>query len=71
MKAGKQTFTTVPQDHGNCSVGSVTHGLKTLSEVANNSDVLSLLECGWVTNDMVKQTPYGEKTLRIHYIWST
>ena len=71
MKAGKQTFTTVPQDHGNCSVGSVTHGLKTLSEVANNSDVLSLLECGWVTNDMVKQTPYGEKTSRIHYVWST
>lgn len=61
MKAGKQTFTTVPQDHGNCSVGSVTHGLKTLSEVANNSDVLSLLECGWVTNDMVKQLPMVKK----------
>ena len=56
-KAGKQTFTTVPQDHGNCSVGSVTHGLKTLSEVANNSDVLSLLECGWVTKDVVMQLP--------------
>ena len=46
-EAGRQTFTTIPQDHGNCSVGSVTHGLKTLSEVANNYDVLSLLECGW------------------------
>jgi uncharacterized protein (DUF169 family) len=61
MKAGKQTFTTVPQDHGNCSVGSVTHGLKTLSEVANNSVVLSLLECGWVTNDMVKRLPMVKK----------
>ena len=43
--------------HGNCSVGSVTHGLKTLAEVANNSDVLSLLECGWVTKDAVMQLP--------------
>ena len=57
MKAAKQTFTTIPQDHGNCSVGSVTHGLKTLAEVANNSDVLSLLECGWVTKDAVMQLP--------------
>jgi uncharacterized protein (DUF169 family) len=61
LKAGKQTFTTVPQDHGNCSVGSVTHGLKTLNEVANNSDVLSLLECGWVAKDMVMQLPMVKK----------
>ncbi len=61
MKAGKGTFTTIPQDHGNCSVGSVTHGLKTLSEVANNSDVLTLLECGWISKDMVAQLPVVKK----------
>lgn len=57
MKAARQTFTTIPQDHGNCSVGSVTHGLKTSAEVANNYDVLSLLECGWFTQDAVMQLP--------------
>jgi uncharacterized protein (DUF169 family) len=61
MKAGKRTFTTIPQDHGNCSVGSVTHGLKMLSEVANNSDVLTLLECGWVSKDMIIQLPVVKK----------
>ena len=49
------------QDHGNCSVGSVTHGLKTLSEVANNSDVSTLLECGWVSKDMVVELPVVKK----------
>jgi len=26
-EAATKTFSTVPEDHGNCSVGSVTHGL--------------------------------------------
>jgi len=39
MKAADRTFGTVAEDHGNCSVGSVTHGFKTLDEVAGNSDV--------------------------------
>lgn len=47
------TFSTVPEDHGNCSVGSLTHGLKDLDEVAGNDDVSSLLASGWVTMDMV------------------
>src|SRR5215216_5026465 len=33
MKASNQTFTTVPEDHGNCSVGSYTHGLKTAEKL--------------------------------------
>jgi uncharacterized protein (DUF169 family) len=57
MEAAKQTFTTVPGDHGNCSVGSLTHGLKTLSEVIGHSDVSSLIECNWVTKDTVIQLP--------------
>ena len=49
IKAAEQTFTTVPQDHFNCSVGSVTHGLKKLEEVMGNEDVQGILECEWVT----------------------
>ncbi|MFY9609907.1 MAG: DUF169 domain-containing protein [Blastocatellia bacterium] len=52
-----RTFTTEPADHGNCSVGSLTHGLKTLEEIAGNSDVAALLESGWVTMDVVPQIP--------------
>jgi uncharacterized protein (DUF169 family) len=57
MQAIDRTFTTVPADHGNCSVGSLTHGLKTLDEVAGNADVAALLECGWVTPAIVPQIP--------------
>lgn len=57
VEAADKTFTTRPEDHGNCSVGSLTHGLKTLEEVAGNSDVAALLESGWVTMDVVPQIP--------------
>jgi uncharacterized protein (DUF169 family) len=57
MKSTTRTFSTVPADHGNCSVGSVTHGMKTLGEVAGNADVAALLECGWVTMDVVPLIP--------------
>ena len=57
VEAADKTFTTRPEDHGNCSVGSLTHGLKTLEEVAGNSDVAVLLESGWVTMDVVPQIP--------------
>ena len=35
----------------------MTHGFKTLDEVAGNSDVAALLETGWVTMDVVPQIP--------------
>jgi uncharacterized protein (DUF169 family) len=57
MKAADRTFATLPEDHGNCSVGSVTHGLKTLQEVSANSDVAALLEAGWVTMAMMPRIP--------------
>ena len=57
MKATESTFSTVAADHGNCSVGSMTHGFKTLDEVAGNSDVAALLDTGWVTLDVVPQIP--------------
>jgi len=57
MRGTERTFSTVAEDHGNCSVGSVTHGFKTLDEVGGNSDVAALLESGWVTMDVVPQIP--------------
>lgn len=57
MKSTSRTFSTVPADHGNCSVGSVTHGMKTLDEVGANADVAALLECNWVTMDVVPLIP--------------
>ena len=57
MKGVDRTFSTVAEDHGNCSVGTATHGFKTFDEVAGNDDVAALLETGWVTMDMVPQIP--------------
>ena len=57
MKSADRTFSTVAEDHANCSVGSMTHGFKTLDDVAGNSDVAALLESGWVTLEVVPQIP--------------
>lgn len=57
MEAADKTFTTAPEDHANCSVGSLTHGLKGIEEVAGNSDVAAILESGWVTLDVVPMIP--------------
>src|SRR5262249_37925125 len=57
VEATKGSFTTVAEDHANCSVGSLTHGFKTLEEIAGNSDVAALLESGWVTMDVVPKIP--------------
>jgi uncharacterized protein (DUF169 family) len=57
MKGTERTFSTVAEDHGNCSVGSLTHGFVTLDDVAGNSDVGALLDSGWVSGDVVPQIP--------------
>lgn len=57
IKGAEATFSTVADDHANCSVGSLTHGFKTLEEVAGNSDVAELIGAGWVTLDVVPQIP--------------
>ena len=44
VKAAERTFSTVPEDHGNCSVGRLTHGMATLDDVSGNSDVGKLLD---------------------------
>jgi uncharacterized protein (DUF169 family) len=57
IKSAEKTFSTVAEDHGNCSVGSVVIGFKNFDEVAGNSDVAAMLETGWVTADVVPQIP--------------
>lgn len=57
-KAGAAgAFYTVPEDHYNCSVGSVTHGLKSLHEVMDNDDVRAVLASGWVSEDEAAALP--------------
>ena len=46
-------FATEAEDHGNCSVGSLTHGFKTMEEIAQNADVAALCGTGWVTPEAV------------------
>jgi len=53
----KRVFATVPEDHGNCSVGSVTHGLLAPSEVVDHSDVAALVGAGWVGPEVLEQLP--------------
>ena len=57
VKAAERTFSTVPEDHGNCSVGRLTHGMATLEDIGNNSDVGALLDSGWVDMDAVLGIP--------------
>lgn len=57
MRSTDRTFATVEEDHGNCSVGLVTHGWRTLDEVAGNDDVAALLETGWVTEEAASALP--------------
>jgi uncharacterized protein (DUF169 family) len=68
MKAVDRTFTTVAGDHGNCSVGSWTHGFLPLEEAATRGDVAALMESGWVTMDMIPGIPVvSEKPGAITY----
>ena len=52
-----RTFTTRPEDHGNCSVGSLTHGLIDLETAAQRADVGALVEAGWVTPEIFPSIP--------------
>jgi len=68
MMAIHRTFATVAADHGNCSVGSLTHGFKTLSEAAKCADVAGLVEANWVAADAFPHlTTVGRKPGSIVY----
>jgi uncharacterized protein (DUF169 family) len=49
FKGVERAFSTLAEDHANCSVGSYTHGFKTLEEAATKDDVGALFQSGWVT----------------------
>lgn len=57
IKAETRTFSTVAEDHGNCSVGSLTHGFKTLEQAVQGEDVETLLESGWVAEEVFPHIP--------------
>jgi uncharacterized protein (DUF169 family) len=57
VHALERTFSTLPEDHGNCSVGSLTHGLIDLATAAARADVGALVEAGWVTPDIFSSIP--------------
>jgi uncharacterized protein (DUF169 family) len=57
VQATDGTFSTAPEDHGNCSVGRYTHGLATVDEIVGNGDVAALLESGWVDAEAVAGIP--------------
>lgn len=61
IKSMDKTFTTKPQDHGNCSVGSFTHGLLDMAQIAGNSDVATLLGSGWVDESAVAAIPFVKR----------
>lgn len=57
MKAADRTFHTCAEDHGNCSVGSLTHGFITLDVAAKRADVKALVDACWVTPEVFPQIP--------------
>jgi uncharacterized protein (DUF169 family) len=57
VHALERTFSTRPEDHRNCSVGSLTHGLIDLETAATGADVGALVEARWVTPDVFPAIP--------------
>lgn len=55
MMATRRAFSTVAADHGNCNVGGLTHGFKTLAEAAKGADVAGLVEANWVAAEAFPQ----------------
>jgi uncharacterized protein (DUF169 family) len=68
IEGTQKVFATETEDHGNCSIGSLTHGFKTMEEIAHNADVAALCETGWVTPEGVaKITVVREKPTSVVY----
>jgi uncharacterized protein (DUF169 family) len=57
MRGAERTFSTVAEDHANCSVGSLTHGFITLEQAAGRADVAAMCEAGWVSPEMFPGIP--------------
>jgi uncharacterized protein (DUF169 family) len=57
MMAETREFATTAADHANCSVGSLTHGFKTVAEAAAGADVAALVAAEWVPPDILPLIP--------------
>ena len=57
MHGTERSFATVAEDHGNCSIGSYTHGFLPLEEVAKRDDVAELVRAGWVAEPEFSKIP--------------
>jgi uncharacterized protein (DUF169 family) len=67
-KATEGAFATIAVDHGNCSVGSYTHGFKTLAEAAQGADVQALVGADWVSMEAAAKIPtVNEKPAAVLY----
>jgi uncharacterized protein (DUF169 family) len=61
MRGIEREFFTTAADHGNCSVGSHTHGFKSLPEAAAKADVQTLLAVEWVSEKAAMGLPTVSK----------
>jgi uncharacterized protein (DUF169 family) len=57
VHALERTFATRQEDHGNCSIGSLTHGLIDLRTAAKRADVAALVDAGWVAPEIFAAIP--------------
>jgi len=57
VKSLKRTFVTTAPDHGNCSVGSLTHGFISVEEAGSRADVAAMCEANWVRPEIFPDIP--------------
>jgi uncharacterized protein (DUF169 family) len=57
VHGAERSFSTEAEDHGNCSVGQLTHGLAALADVAGHDDVGALIGSGWVDDAAIGSVP--------------
>jgi uncharacterized protein (DUF169 family) len=53
VEASASGFSTVAEDHGNCSVGRWVHGFARPEDILDKADVGALLGSGWVSREAV------------------
>lgn len=52
-----RSFSTVPEDHGNCTVGSITHGMLAPTGATGREDLAELVGSGWVHPGVLDELP--------------
>ncbi|MGH9076967.1 MAG: DUF169 domain-containing protein [Acidimicrobiales bacterium] len=56
-RGAERGFATTAEDHGNCSVGSVTHGMLEPADAAGREDVATLVGAGWAGPGVLDELP--------------